>query len=354
MALLFEPITIRNITFKNRLIVSPMCQYSSIDGFADEWHLVHLGSRAIGGAGLVFTEATAVTAEGRISPDDLGIWKDAHIPFLKKITGFIKQNGAIAGIQLAHAGRKASTPSPWKGKIPLTEEAGGWQTIAPSNLPFKDYPSPREMSVDDIQKLINDFTDAAKRAVEAGFEVFEIHAAHGYLINEFLSPLSNHRTDEYGGTFYNRSRLLLAIVHAIRYVIGEAAPLFVRISCTEWVEGGWNINDSVQLATVLKENKVDVIDCSSGGNSPQQKIDVGPLYQVPFSEKIKKETSILTAAVGMITDARQCEDILSQQKADFIVMARQFLREPYFPLHAAKELGVDVPWPVQYDRAKIK
>jgi 2,4-dienoyl-CoA reductase-like NADH-dependent reductase (Old Yellow Enzyme family) len=354
MALLFEPITIRNITFKNRLIVSPMCQYSSIDGFADEWHLVHLGSRAIGGAGLIFTEAAAVTAEGRISPDDLGIWKNEHITFLKKITGFIKQHGAIAGIQLAHAGRKASTPSPWKGKTPLTREAGGWQTIAPSNLPFKDYPLPREMSVNDIKKLINDFTDAAQRAVEAGFDVFEIHAAHGYLINEFLSPLSNHRTDEYGGTFYNRSRLLLEIVQALRNVIGEEPPLFVRISCTEWVEGGWDINDSVELAKILKEQTVDVIDCSSGGNSPQQKINVGPLYQVPFSEEIKKETGILTAAVGMITDALQCEDILMQQKADFIVMARQFLREPYFPLHAAKELGVDVPWPVQYQRAKIK
>ncbi len=354
MTLLFEPITIRNITIKNRLIVSPMCQYSSIDGFANEWHLVHLGSRAVGGAGLVFTEAAAVTPEGRISPDDLGIWKNEHIPFLKKITGFIQQHGAIAGIQLAHAGRKASTPSPWKGRKPLTEEAGGWQSLAPSALPYKDYPAPREMSLADIQQLIKDFAHAAQRAVEAGFQVFEIHAAHGYLINEFLSPLSNHRTDEYGGALDNRCRVLLEIVHAIRNVIGEAAPLFVRISCTEWVEGGWDIHDSVQLATILKENQVDVIDCSSGGNSPQQKIEVGPLYQVPFSEKIKKETGILTGAVGMITNAVQCENILREQKADFIIMARQLLREPYFPLHAAKELGADVPWPVQYERAKIK
>jgi len=355
MALLFEPITIRNITLKNRIVVSPMCQYSSVDGFANDWHLVHLGTRAVGGAGLVFTEATAVSPEGRISPDDLGIWKNEHIPFLKKITDFLKENGAIAGIQLAHAGRKASTSSPWKGNKPLTEEQGAWQTIAPDNIPFKHtYPVPEKMSVDAIKNVIKDFTDATQRALEAGFQVFEIHAAHGYLINEFLSPVSNQREDEYGGSFENRIKLLLEIVKEIRRLIGKGAPLFVRISSTDWVKDGWNENDSVKLAKILKEHEVDVIDCSSGGNSHEQKIPVGPLYQVPFSEKIKNETGMLTAAVGMITTAQQCEDILKEQKADLIIMARQLLREPYFPLHAAKELGVDLPWPSQYERAKLK
>ena len=355
MALLFEPITIRDITLKNRIIVSPMCQYSSVDGFANDWHLVHLGSRAVGGAALVFTEATAVNAKGRISPDDLGIWKNEHIVFLKKITDFLKDNGAVAGIQLAHAGRKASNSSPWKGRKPLTKEQGAWQTIAPSDIPFKEgYPAPKEMSADEIKNLIKDFSNATQRAIQAGFQVFEIHAAHGYLINEFLSPLSNQRKDEYGGSFENRIRLLLEIVKEIREIIGHGAPLFVRISSTDWVEGGWDENDSARLAKILKEHEVDVIDCSSGGNSSEQKIPVGPLYQVPFSEKIKKETGILTAAVGMITTASECEKILKEQKADLVIMARQFLREPYFPLHAAKELGVDIIWPLQYERAKSK
>ncbi|MEO6893470.1 MAG: NADH:flavin oxidoreductase/NADH oxidase [Ginsengibacter sp.] len=354
MALLFEPITIRDITLKNRIIVSPMCQYSSVDGFANEWHLVHLGSRAVGGAGLVFTEATAVNANGRISPDDLGIWKNEHIVFLIKITDFIKENGSIAGIQLAHAGRKASNLSPWKGRKPLTKEQGGWQTIAPSNIPFKEnYPVPKEMSIDEIKSLIKDFSNATQRSIQAGFQVFEIHAAHGYLINEFLSPVSNKRNDEYGGSFENRVRLLLEIVKEMRTIIGQGTPLFVRISSTDWVEGGWDENESVELAKILKEHEVDVIDCSSGGNSSEQKIPVGPLYQVPFSEKIKKESGILTAAVGMITTAQECEDILKEQKADLIIMARQLLRDPYFPLYAAKELEVDFEWPLQYDRAKL-
>ncbi|MEO8821194.1 MAG: NADH:flavin oxidoreductase/NADH oxidase [Ginsengibacter sp.] len=353
MALLFEPLQIRDITLKNRMVVSPMCQYSSVDGFANDWHLVHLGSRAVGGAGLVFTEATAVTAKGRISPDDLGIWKNEHIIFLKKITDFLKENGAIAGIQLAHAGRKASNLSPWKGRKPLTQEQGGWQTIAPSNISFKEGdPVPKEMSIDDIKNLKKDFSNATQRAIQAGFQAFEIHAAHGYLINEFLSPVSNQREDEYGGSFENRIRLLLEIVKEMREIIGQGAPLFVRISATDWVEGGWDENDSVKLAQILKEQDVDVIDCSSGGNSSEQKISVGPLYQVPFSQKIKKETRILTAAVGMITTAIEAEEILKDQKADLIVMARQFLREPYFPVHAAKELGVDLKWPLQYERAK--
>lgn len=353
MALLFEPLTIKNIILKNRIIVSPMCQYSSIDGFANDWHLVHLGSRAVGGAGLVFTEATAVSPEGRITADDLGIWKDEHISFLKRITDFIKQQNSVPGIQLAHAGRKASHLSPWKGRRPLKENEDAWQTFAPSALPFKEgEPVPKEMTKEEIKKLVNDFVSATKRAVEAGFEVFEIHGAHGYLINEFLSPISNNRKDEYGGSFENRVRLLLEIVKEMRSVIREQ-PLFVRISATEWVKNGWDENDSIALAKILKDQHVDVIDCSTGGNSPLQKIPVRPLYQVPFSEKIKKDSGILTAAVGMITTAQEAEKILEEQKADLIIMARQLLREPNFPLHAAKDLGVDLPWPLQYERAKI-
>jgi 2,4-dienoyl-CoA reductase-like NADH-dependent reductase (Old Yellow Enzyme family) len=355
MALLFEPIKIRNIELKNRLVVSPMCQYSSVDGFANDWHLVHLGSRAIGGAALVFTEATAVSPEGRISPDDLGIWKDEHIDFLKRISVFIKQHGSVPGIQLAHAGRKASHYSPWKGGKFLNPAEGAWQTLAPSAVPYKDgEPMPKEMTIVEIEQLIEDFRLSTERALQAGFEVFEVHAAHGYLINEFLSPLSNHREDEYGGSFENRIRLLIAIVKEMRTVIGNDRLLFVRISVTDWVSGGWNEGDSVQLAKILKELGVDVIDCSSGGNSHEQKIPVGPLYQVPFSEKIKKETGILTAAVGLITTAEESEKILSENKADLVVMARELLREPYFALHAAKTLGAEVEWPVQYERAKLK
>ena len=353
MALLFEPIKIRNIELKNRIVVSPMCQYSSEDGFANDWHLVHLGSRAAGGAGLVFTEATAVSPEGRITPSDLGIWKDEHLGFLNRITTFIKAHGAVSAIQLAHAGRKASHHVPWKGSAVLTSEEGAWQTLAPSAVPYKESePLPKGMTKDDIQKVINDFSDAAKRAMEAGFKIIEIHAAHGYLLNEFMSPLSNVRTDEYGGSFENRIRLLLEIVEATRKVWTEEYPLFVRISATDWVKGGWTDNDSVALAAILKDKGVDVIDCSSGGNSVAQKIPVGPLYQVPFAEKIKKETGILTGAVGIITTAHEAEQILINQQADLIVIARQFLRDPYFPLHAARELNVDVPWPEQYERAK--
>lgn len=353
MALLFEPIKIRNVELKNRIVVSPMCQYSSEDGFANDWHLVHLGSRAAGGAGLVFTEATAVSPEGRITPSDLGIWKDEHIVFLNQITTFIEAHGAVPSIQLAHAGRKASHHLPWKGSAVLTSEEGGWQTLAPSAVPYKESePLPKEITKDDIQKVINDFRDAVKRSMKAGFKIIEIHAAHGYLLNEFMSPLSNVRTDEYGGSFENRIRLLLEIVEATRKVWTKEHPLFVRISATDWVEGGWTENDSVALAKILKNKEVDLIDCSSGGNSPAQKIPVEPLYQVPFAEKIKKETGMLTGAVGIITTAQEAEQILINQQADLIIMARQFLRDPYFPLHAARELNVDVPWPEQYDRAK--
>ena len=353
MSLLFEPLKIRNIELKNRLAVSPMCEYSSEDGFANDWHLVHLGSRAVGGAALIFTEATAVSPEGRISPDDLGIWKDEHIEFLKRITNFITTTGAVPGIQLAHAGRKASHASPWKGGSALKRQEGGWETFAPSAIAYKDgEPAPREMSLEDIKKVINDFIEAAKRALKAGFKVFEIHGAHGYLINEFLSPLSNHRDDEYGGNFENRIRLLLEIVAAIRQIIKDELPLFVRISASDWVEGGWAIEDSIELAKILKTKEVDLIDCSSGGNSPAQKIPVEPLYQVSFAEKIKKEAGILTGAVGLITTAKEGEQILQEGQADLIIMAREFLRDPYFPLHAAHELNVDVSWPQQYDRAK--
>jgi len=354
MALLFQPLRIRNIELKNRIIVSPMCQYSSVDGFANDWHLVHLGSRAVGGASLVFTEAAAVSPEGRITLDDLGIWKDEHIDFLKRITDFIKKQGSVPGIQLAHAGRKASHLSPWKGRVPLKKEEGAWVTLAPSAIAFKEgEPIPKEMSKEDINQAIKDFGTAAERAVKAGFEVVEIHAAHGYLLNEFLSPLSNHRKDDYGGAFENRSRLLIEVVKEIRSVIKNELPLFVRISATDWVKGGWDENDSIELAGVLKVQGVDLIDCSTGGNSHEQKIPVAPLYQVPFSEKVKKETGILTAAVGIITTAAEAEEILQEKKADLIIMARQFLREPYFPLHAAKQLAVDLAWPDQYDRAKV-
>ncbi|MDP4286067.1 MAG: NADH:flavin oxidoreductase/NADH oxidase [Bacteroidota bacterium] len=353
MALLFEPLEIRNITLKNRIMVSPMCQYSSTDGFANNWHLVHLGARVVGGAALVFTEATAVSPEGRITPDDLGIWKDEHIPFLKKITDFIRENGSVPGIQLAHAGRKASHFSPWKGGRSLKEEEGSWQTLAPSAIAYREGDAvPKEMTQEEIGHFIKDFGRATQRALEAGFEIVEIHAAHGYLLNEFLSPLSNLRNDEYGGSFENRTRLLLEVVKETRSIISDETPLFVRISATDWVEDGWNENDSARLSGILKEEGVDLMDCSSGGNSPEQKIPVAPLYQVPFSEKIKKETGILTGAVGLITTAEEAEQILSEKKADLIIMARQLLREPYFPLHAAQRLCVDVKWPSQYERAK--
>ena len=353
MALLFEPLKIRGIEFKNRIVVSPMCEYSSIDGFANDWHFVHLSSRAVGGAALIITEATAVSPEGRISPFDLGIWKDEHIAELKRIIRFLESQNAIPGIQLAHAGRKASHHAPWKGSAPLKPEENAWQTFAPSAVAYKESePLPAAMSKNDINKAIADFKSAAIRSIEAGFKLIEIHAAHGYLINEFLSPLSNHRADEYGGSFENRIRFLTEIVEAIRGVWKDEYPLFVRISSTDWVDGGWTENDSVALVKILKTKGVDLIDCSSGGNSSLQKIPVGSLYQVPFAEKIKKETGILTGAVGIITTAEEAEQILINHQADLVVLARQFLRDPYFPLHAAKALGVDIKWPVQYERAK--
>ncbi|MBC7936623.1 MAG: NADH:flavin oxidoreductase/NADH oxidase [Rhizobacter sp.] len=353
MSLLFQPLTIRSITFKNRIVVSPMCQYSSQDGFAGDWHLVHLGSRAVGGAGLIITEAAAVSPQGRISPGDLGIWKDEHIEFLKRISNFIEGQGSVPGIQLAHAGRKASMHEPWKGTNTLTPEEGAWQTEAPSALTYAaTYPMPAAMSMATIQQCIKDFTAAAQRALRAGFKVIEIHAAHGYLLNQFLSPLSNQRTDDYGGSLGSRMRFLLEIVRSVRNAIGDDIPLFVRISATEWVPGGWTIEDSISLSKILKEVSVDLIDCSSGGNSRDQQITTGPLYQTPFAAQIKKETGIMTGAVGMITTAAEAENILQEEKADLVFMARQMLRDPYFPLHAAKELNSDIKWPVQYERSK--
>ncbi len=353
MSSLLSPFTIKNTTFKNRIVVSPMCQYSSVNGFANDWHLVHLGTRAVGGAGLVFTEAAAVSPEGRITPDDLGIWKNEHIDFLKRITIFIEEQGSVAGIQLAHAGRKASHSSSWKGGKALIDSQDAWQTFAPSNLPYAATdPLPKEMTIAEIHQCVEDFKNAANRSIAAGFKVIEIHAAHGYLINEFLSPLSNKRTDEYGGSFENRIRLLLEIVAATREVIGNDMPLFVRISATDWVDGGWTIADSVKLSAMLKTASVDLIDCSSGGNSREQKITVAPLYQVQFAEQIKKEAGISTGAVGMITTAEEAESILQSGQADLIFMARELLRNPYFPLNAAKILGDDIAWPNQYDRAK--
>jgi 2,4-dienoyl-CoA reductase-like NADH-dependent reductase (Old Yellow Enzyme family) len=353
MAKLFTPLTIKSVTFKNRIVVSPMCEYSSADGFANEWHLVHLGSRAVGGAALIITEAAAVSAEGRISPDDLGIWKNAHLDKLRTIVSFIHKHGSVAGIQLAHAGRKASFQAPWKGTKQLSKENGGWQTVSASAVPFnKTDILPQALSTDGIKKVVADFKAAAQRSLNAGFKLIEIHAAHGYLINQFLSPLTNKRADEYGGSFDNRIKLLTEITEAIQSVWPKELPLFVRISATDWTEGGWNENDSVRLAIVLKNMGVDLIDCSTAGIIPGIEVPIAPGYQVPFAALVKKETGILTGAVGMITSAEQAEQILVKEQADFIIIAREMLRDPYFPLHAAKQLGADIEWPVQYLRAK--
>jgi 2,4-dienoyl-CoA reductase-like NADH-dependent reductase (Old Yellow Enzyme family) len=353
MAKLFTPLTIKSVTFKNRIVVSPMCEYSSADGFANEWHLVHLGSRAVGGAALIITEAAAVSAEGRISPDDLGIWKNAHLDKLRTIVSFIHKHGSVAGIQLAHAGRKASFQAPWKGTKQLSKENGGWQTVSASAVPFnKTDILPQALSTDGIKKVVADFKAAAQRSLNAGFKLIEIHAAHGYLINQFLSPLTNKRADEYGGSFDNRIKLLTEITEAIQSVWPKELPLFVRISATDWTEGGWNENDSVRLAIVLKNMGVDLIDCSTAGIIPGIEVPIAPGYQVPFAAQVKKETGILTGAVGMITSAEQAEQILVKEQADFIIIAREMLRDPYFPLHAAKQLGADIEWPVQYLRAK--
>jgi 2,4-dienoyl-CoA reductase-like NADH-dependent reductase (Old Yellow Enzyme family) len=350
---LFSPLQLRGLTLPNRIAVSPMCQYSCEDGFATDWHLVHLGSRAVGGAGLVIMEATAVSPEGRISPQDHGIWQDAHIPKLKQITGFIQSQGARAGVQLAHAGRKASTyrPSEAEGALPIAK--GGWtNVVAPGAIPFSDtYPQPIALDEAGIQKVVADFAAATKRARLAGFDLVEIHSAHGYLLHEFLSPLSNPRTDRYGGAFENRIRALLEVVEAVRSEWPPDRPLFVRISATDWVDGGWDVDQSVALSKILKDREVDLMDCSSGGLVPYAKIPVGPGYQVPFAERIRKESGIPTGAVGMITEPAQAEAIIHGGQADIVLLAREMLRDPYWPVHAAAALGYAASWPVQYLRA---
>lgn len=347
---LFSPFRLKEIEFKNRIFVSPMCQYSSVDGMPNDWHLVHLGSRAVGGAALVIVEATAVSPVGRISPGDSGIWSSGHVAAFRRITEFMKKSGAVPGIQIAHAGRKASTDAPWvENGRPLGEDAGGWQPVAPSAVPFDDAsPVPREMTGRDIAEAVAQFEAAAARSLEAGFEMLEIHMAHGYLLHEFLSPLSNRRSDEYGGTFENRLRFPLEVAAAVRRVWPERFPLFVRLSCTDWVEGGWGLEDSIELSRRLKGLGADLIDCSSGALVPYAKIPVAPGYQVPFAAAIRKEADIPTGAVGLITHPIQAEQIVATGQADVVIMAREFLRHPYWPMDAAKELRVDVPWPNQY------
>jgi len=354
-AVLFSPLTIKKITLKNRIVISPMCQYSSVDGFANDWHLVHLGSRATGGVGLIIQEATAVSPEARISPSDLGIWKDEHIQKLKTINEFIVSQNAIPGIQLAHAGRKASVSAPWMGNKKLDFAHGGWQTVAPSAIPYhEDEPfQPEALDKNGIQKVIADFKAATKRAVEAGYQVMEIHGAHGYLLHQFLSPLTNTRKDEYGGIFENRIRFTLEILEAVQSEWPSDLPLFVRISATDWAEGGWNPEESVKLSKILKEKGVDLIDVSSGGLVSHQQIPLKPGYQVEFAEKIKNEAAILTGAVGLITEANQAEEILQNNQADLVLFARESLRDPNLPLHFAKELNEDILWPKQYARAKV-
>jgi 2,4-dienoyl-CoA reductase-like NADH-dependent reductase (Old Yellow Enzyme family) len=353
MSRLFTPLTIRGVTFRNRVFVSPMCQYSSENGFPTEWHLVHLGSRAVGGAGLVMQEATAVSAEGRISPVDMGIWSDEHGHRLSRITRFIKAEGAVPGVQLAHAGRKASTAPPWEGGGAVPPESGGWQPIAPSAIPFgPGYPMPREMREDDLDEVCDQFIAAARRGVQAGFQVVEIHAAHGYLLHEFLSPLSNRRTDEYGGSLENRMRFPLRIAEAVREVWPSELPVFVRISASDYVEGGWDLEQSVEFVRRMKESGVDLIDCSSGGAVPESKPPVGPGYQTPFSAAIRARVGIATAAVGLITEPYQAETILVTGQADAVLLAREFLRDPYWPLHAAHRLQADIKWPKQYERGR--
>ena len=351
---LFSPLTIKSVTIKNRIAISPMCQYSATDGFATDWHLVHLGSRASGGAGLIIQEATAVSPEGRISPEDLGLWNNEQIDKLKQITQFIINQDAVPGIQLAHAGRKASAASPWNGGRKVANDNGGWDTVAPSAIAYHDNEkAPIALDKNGIQKVIADFKAATKRAHEAGYQVVEIHAAHGYLLHQFLSPLSNVRTDEYGGSFENRIRLTLEVVEAVQSEWSENLPLFVRISASDWAEGGWNLEESIQLSKILKEKGVDLIDVSSGGAVSHQQIPLGPNYQVPFAESIKKEVGILTGAVGLITDAKQAEEIIVSGKADLVLFARESLRNPNLGLTFAHDLEADVTWPKQYERAKI-
>ncbi|HWF88006.1 MAG TPA: NADH:flavin oxidoreductase/NADH oxidase [Pyrinomonadaceae bacterium] len=352
MSALFSPFTLRTLTLKNRIIVSPMCQYSSENGMPTDWHLVHLGSRAVGGAAMVCVEATAVSAEGRISPGDSGIWSSAHAEAFKPITAFIKSQNAVPAIQLAHAGRKASTDVPWRGGGFLRTGEGGWQTLAPSPIPFRESDErPRELTREDIEEVTSQFVEATRRSVDAGFETVEIHMAHGYLLHEFLSPLSNHRTDQFGGSLEARAKFPLQVARAVRAAFPSELPVFVRISATDWVEGGWDLPQSIQFARWLKEEGIDLIDCSSGGLVPGAKIPIGPGYQVPFAAAIRKEADIATGAVGLITEPKQADQIVSKGEADIVFLARAMLRDPYWPIHAARELQVKVPYPPQYGRA---
>lgn len=353
MSMLFTPITIKSIKIRNRIFVSPMCQYSSPDGLPTDWHLVHLGSRAVGGAGLVMTEATAVSPEGRISPDDCGIWSDAHADAFRPVAGFIAEQGAVAGIQLAHAGRKGSTDSPWRGGGPLGEGERGWRPVAPSPLPFHSGGTePLELTAADLDRIEESFRSATRRALSAGFRAIEVHMAHGYLLHQFLSPLTNRRCDDYGGSLENRLRFPLRVVRAVRAEWPDELPLLTRISATDWVDGGWDLGQSVLLARRLKICGVDLIDCSSGFAVPDESIPYGPGFQVPFSAAIRTATGMATGAVGLITDPAQAEQIIATGQADVVSLGRQMLRDPYWPLHAAKALGFDFPWPDQYLRAK--
>ena len=350
---LFSPLRLRELVFKNRIFVSPMCQYSAVDGMPTDWHLVHLGSRAIGGAALVMTEATAVSPEGRITPFDTGIWSREQATVFRKIAGFLHQQGAVAGIQIAHAGRKASTDVPWRGGKPLDTGNGGWQPIAPSPVPFAEgYAVPREMMEADMERVRKEFAAAACRGREAGFEVIEVHMAHGYLLHEFLSPLTNKRTDACGGSLENRLRFPVSVARAVREEWPERLPVFVRVSATDWVEGGWDLPQTIALARELKKIGIDMVDCSSGGAVPDAKIPAVPGFQTPFAAAVRREADIATGAVGLITEPEQAEQIVSTGLADAIMIGREFLRDPYWPLHAARSLGVDIPWPSQYERAK--
>jgi 2,4-dienoyl-CoA reductase-like NADH-dependent reductase (Old Yellow Enzyme family) len=352
MAHLFDSFTLRDVTLPNRIVVSPMCQYSSLDGFANDWHLVHLGARAAGGAGLVMTEATAVTSAGRISPEDLGIWDDAHVGALSRIMRFVKGEGSVPGMQLAHAGRKGSTLRPWSGHGAVADADGGWQPLGPTVTPFHEtYRVPRAMTPADIAAVIEAFRKAAGRALAAGAEVLEVHGAHGYLIHQFLSPLTNTRTDEYGGSLRNRFRLCEEVVDAVRSVWPERLPLFIRLSCTDWSDGGWDVEQTVELARTLRGRGVDLVDCSSGGNISGAVVPLSPGYQVPFAERVRRDAAIATGAVGLITTPRQANDIVARGQADCVLLARELLRHPYWPLDAATALGREITWPAQYLRA---
>ncbi len=353
MSSLFSPLTLRSVTFPNRVFVSPMCQYSSENGMPNEWHFVHLGSRAIGGASLVCVEAAGVTPEGRITPWDAGIWSDAHANAWRPIAQFIRAYGSVPAIQIAHAGRKASCNKPWAGGKPLAASEGGWQTLGPSPVPFGHYPVPRAMTLAEIRATVGDFQRAARLSLDAGFDVIEIHGAHGYLLHSFCSPLSNLRTDEYGGPLENRIRLPLEVARAVRAAWPDDKPVFYRVSATDWYEGGWDLAQTMALCRELKAIGVDLVDCSSGGNIHDQKIVLGPGYQVPFAAAIRREASMPTAAVGLITEPVQAEQIVAHGQADAVVLARAVLRDPYWPRHAARALGVAVPWPDQYKRADV-